>query len=243
MISNKQSAQYLQQLHAKHPQAFKMNFILYGQIKTKGIMDELKEGIPWILAFMIFGSLSYVIAGFISSIMINFDAFRSFASATIAIMLFFMLVCPVILKQIKHSSTSLYTYLQHTPLKLAVLIILQALNLAFAQSWFLFGIIFFFAMSFGFVKFYKENMFRDSTTPVQYQYLQDIRRVCFWTYKQNFKINLQLMLKPKSSAEYQRLITEKNHYVDLHVELINFENKLCLTYKHTDVESYIDSMM
>lgn len=243
MISNTQTEKYLQQLHQQHPQAFKRNFMLYGQIKTKGILDELKELIPWVLAVMIFVPFAFGFAELISEAYPKFDFFKSFAISALGISLFFMLSCPVILKQIKHSSTSLYQQLQHTPVKLTALIILQTLNIAFAQSWFLVGVLFFFAMSFGFVKFYKENMFRSSATTVQYHYLQEIRRICFWAYKRTLVLKLKLVFSNKKSEQYQQLLTQKHDYVELYVELINFENKLCMTHKHTDLENYLDSMM
>ena len=243
MISNKQTSQFLAQLSEKYPQAFKMNFILYGQIKTKGIMDELKEGIPWILALMIFGSLCYVIAEQVNYHFPQFEGAVSFSIASISILMFFMLICPLILKQIKHSSVSLYQHLQHTPLKLTSLIVLQGLNIAFAQSWFLFGVIFFFSLSFGFIKFYKENMFVSSASSEQYDQLQQVRRFCFWSYKQIFKTKFKMLLTNKSTENYLKLQAHKDELTHLHVESIKFENNLCLSIKHKDVETYIDSIM
>ena len=154
-----------------------------------------------------------------------------------------MLITPIIIKQIKHSSTSLYNQLQHTPLKLTALIILQALNLAFAESWILMVLFFFATLSFGFVKFYKENMFRSTVTALQYDELQQIRRICFWSYKKVACINFKLLFTPKQSDKHQQLIKQKQKLVNLHVELIDLENKLCLKYKHVDLEHYLDSIM
>lgn len=243
MISNTQTEQYLQQLHERYPRAFKRNFMFYGQIKTKGILDELKEFIPWILAIMIFIPFALGFAELIGESFAQFDHFKSLSISALGISLFFMLSCPMILKQIKHSSTSMYQQLQHIPLKLTALIILQALNIAFAQSWILLAVLFFFSMSFGFVKFYTENMFRSSATPTQYYQLQNIRRICFWAYKQTLRSNLKLLFSNKKSQHYQQQLTLQKQYVELYVELINFENKLCMTHKHLDLEHYLDSMM
>ena len=243
MISNQKSEQFLKQLHESYPSAFKGNFMLYGQIKTKGILDELKELIPWVLALTIFGSIAYCLGQMIYEIFPAFNYFRAFSIAALTMTLFMMLVSPMIIKQMKHSSTSLYQHLQHTPLKLTALIILQALNIAFAESWLLMVVFFFAALSFGFVKFSKENMFRANVSPLQYQELQQVRRICFWSYKQAVKFNFKLIFNSKNSVKHQTLLKQKAQFIDLHVELINLENKLCLTYKHIDLEHYLDSIM
>lgn len=243
MIRNQKSEQFLQQLHELYPSAFKGNFLLYGQIKTQGILDELKELIPWALALMIFGSLSYAFAEMIYRSFAEIHYFKAFSLSALGIMLFLMLICPIIIKQIKHSSTSLYNQLQHTPLKLTALIVLQSLNIAFAESWLLMVLFFLATLSFGFVKFYKENMFRSTTTAVQYHELQQVRRICFWTYKQVLRLNFKLLINKKHTEHYQTLVKQKKQFVDLHIELINLENKLCMTYKHVDLEHYLDSIM
>lgn len=74
---------------------------------------------------------------FISVQLPQFDHFRSYGIAVLAIMLLFMLYTPLVIKQIKHSSTSLYQQLRHTPIKLAGLILLQAINIAYIESIFL----------------------------------------------------------------------------------------------------------
>ena len=243
MISNKQTAHYLKQLQELHPSAFKRNFILYGQIKTKGILDELKELIPFGLALMIFVPLSYVLSEYIESFQPKYEGFQASAIASLIIMLFFMLISPIVLKQIKHSSVSLYAQLKNTPLKLTVLILLQAINFAFIESWFLQGILFFFAMSFGFIKFYKENMYREKTTNEQYYYLQEIRRACYWSYKQSVKLYIQLFFTNKASARFKELQHQKSQIADLHTELMNYENKLCMTHKHIDIDKYLDDIL
>lgn len=243
MISNKHTANYLKQLKQLHPSAFKRNFLFYGQIKTKGILEELKELIPFGLALTIFVPLSFVLSEMIASVQPKFEGFQASAFASLSIMLFFMLIAPIVLKQIKHSSVSLYAQLKNTPIKLTVLILLQALNIVFFESWFLQGILFFFAMSFGFIKFYKENMFREKTTNEQYHYLQEIRRACYWTYKQSVKLYIKLIFTSKSSEKYAELQNRKRHIANLHTELMNYENKLCMTHKHVDLDKYLDDML
>lgn len=243
MISSQQAGHFLNQLQAQYPEAFKKNFILYGQIKTKGIMDEKKEIIPFLLSLLIFIPLAYLISEIIHSHFIEFDSFQANATANIIIMLFLMLICPLVLKQIKHSSHSLYANLKHTPFKLTILIILQAINLAFIESWILSAIYFFFTLSFGFVKFYKENMFRPKTTSEHYYHIQEFRRICFWSYKKSVVAYVKLKFTSKSSEKYRKLVEQKKNYAKLYTQLYNFENKLCLSYKHVDIETYIDSIM
>ena len=243
MISNKQSALFLQQMREQYPSAFKRNYLFYSMIKTKGILDELKELIPWLLAAMIFISLAMSLGHFISTQLSQFNEFRSYAIAILAIMLLFMLYTPIVIKQIKHSSTSLYEQLRHTPIKLATIIVLQGINIAYIQSISLEVILFFFAISFGFVRFYKENMFRENTQNEQYFYLQETRRLCFWSYKRILKIKLKCLLSTKNSAAYQELKIQEQQFIDLHNQLMQYEKKLCKTHKHVDVETYLDSLM
>ena len=156
MISKQQTVLFLKQLRAQYPSAFKRNYLFYSMIKTKGILDELKELIPWLLAAMIFISLSISLGHLIAREFAQMNGFRAQGLAVLAIMLLFMLYTPLVIKQIKHSSISMYQQLRHTAIKLAALIVLQAINIAYIESSFLQGIIFFFALSFGFVHFYKE---------------------------------------------------------------------------------------
>lgn len=243
MINNKQNALFLKQMREQYPSAFKRNYLFYSMIKTKGILDELKELIPWLLAAMIFISLAMSLGHFISTQLPQFNEFRSYAIAILAIMLLFMLYIPVVIKQIKHSSTSLYEQLRHTPIKLATVIVLQGINIAYIESTSLQVILFFFAISFGFVRFYKENMFRENTQNEQYFYLQETRRLCFWSYKQVLKIKLKSLLSSKNSTTYQALKIQTQQFIDLHNQFMKYENKLCKTHKHLDVETYLDSLM
>ena len=243
MISKQQTVLFLKQLRQEYPSAFKRNYLFYSMIKTKGILDELKELIPWLLAAMIFISLAISLGHLIALQLPQLSAFRAQGTAVLAIMLLFMLYTPLVIKQIKHSSISMYQQLRHTPVKLATLIVLQTINIAYIESIFLQGILFFFALSFGFVHFYKENMFRADTQVEQYFYLQEIRRICFWSYKQIFKTKLKRLISTKNSVPYKTAQQQEKQFVDLYMQLIQYENALCKTYKHADIESYLDSLM
>ena len=243
MVKNKQVALYLQGLQQQYPAAFKRNYLLYSQLKTKGILDELKELLPWVLAAMIFVSLSMSIGHAIENYFPDMSEFRAHGIAVVSIMLFFMLIVPIVLKQIKHSSISLYQSLKNTPFKLAIVIILQLLNIAFLQSTFVQSVLFFFAISFGFVRFYKENLFRDQSQSVEHYQLQQLRRVCFWAYKQTLKSRFKLRLSSTQSATYQTIKTQLEREADLYVQLLKYEHAYCKQIKHIDVDSYIDEML
>ena len=58
-MQTKQIDLLLQQLKLLYPAAFKRNYLFYGQIKTKGILSDLKELIPWVLAAMMFVPLAW----------------------------------------------------------------------------------------------------------------------------------------------------------------------------------------
>ncbi len=243
MIQSKQVSLYLNQLQQQYPKAFKRNFLFYSQIKTKGILDEAKEFIPWILAIMIFCSLYFSLGKYIASHFLQFNTFQANGIAALTIMLFFMLSVPIIIKQIKHSSVHLYQQLNNTPFKIAVLIIIQALNIYLFESTLLQGILFFFAMSFGFVKFYKENLFRDSTKDTEYYQLQQIRRSCFWAYKQAKKAKFKMYFFKKNSEKYQTLHNQLTTYLELHLQLLKYENEMSKSYKFIDLDEYMDNMM
>ena len=243
MIQKKQVSVYLNQLQQQYPQAFKRNFLLYSQIKTKGILDEAKEFIPWVLAVMIFCSIYFVLGQFISRHYPQFNEFQANGISALSIMLFFMIIAPFIINQIKHSSVHLYKLVNNTPFKIAILIIIQALNIYFFESTLLQGVLFFFAMSFGFVKFYKENLFRNSTKDTEYYQLQQIRKSCFWAYKQAKKAKFKMIFSKKDSEIYH---IQQNHlaqYLELHLQLLKYENEMSKSYKFIDLDEYMDSMM
>ena len=243
MVSDKQAALFLKQLQIQYPTAFRRNFVFYGMLKTKGLMDEIKEFIPWILAIMIFVSLSLSLGHYIESHFLRFTAFQAQGISALCFMLLYMLYVPLVLKQMKHSSRSYYEQQQHAPIKIAALIILQAVNIAFIESTFLQIVLFFFAMGFGFVKFYKENLFRNSATHVGLYYLQELRRFNFWSYKQIIRLKIMLQFSKKNTATYQQKLKQLQHFKNLHLKSMQMEQQLCLTHKHQDLENYLDSLM
>lgn len=243
MVSDKQAALFLKPLQIQYPSAFKRNFVFYGMLKTKGLMDEIKEFIPWILAIMIFVSLSLSLGALIEQHFPHFSHFQANGFAVLGFMLLYMLYVPFVLKQMKHSSSSCYEQQQHAPIKIAVLIILQALNIAFIESTFLQIVLFFFAMGFGFVKFYKENLFRNSATHVGLYYLQELRRFNFWTYKQTLKLKIILKFSTKNTPKYQQRLKKLQHFQTLHLKSMHMEQQLCQTHKYQNLENYLDSLM
>lgn len=242
MLNSNDTKQFIDTLKQQYPQAFSRNHIFYGLIKTKGIMDERKEIIPLVLALCIFLPICFLLSEYIQFALPHFAGFQAGAIAVLVIMLFFMLICPIILKQIKHSSHSLYLQLQHTPFKLSILILLQALNLAFLESWFVQGILFFLAISFGFIRFYKENLFKESASAEHYLMIQEIRRISFWTYKKSLGIKLRKALVSQSSRRYTTLAQQQLEFTELHQQLIELESRLCKIYKYT-LQSYLDQFM
>ena len=241
-MKEQQAKLFLEQLQLQYPQAFKRNFLLYSMLKTKGLFDELKELIPWVLAAMIFVSISMVLSSQIEILFTQIGSFRAYGLAVLSIMLFFMLLCPLIIKQIKHSSTSLYQQLRHTPIKLAAIIILQAINIAFIENYLLQSVLFFFALSFGFIKFYKENLFRPDTALKDYYYLDETRRVCFWFYKQTLKQKIQLIFTMNNAERQKSLKQNIQQLQDLHLKTLNFEDILCKSVKHVDIDDYLEEI-
>ena len=86
-------------------------------------------------------------------------------------------------------------------------------------------------------------MFRKNTQNEHYFYLQETRRICFWSYKQILKIKFKTMFKAKNSKARQLLEQQEKQFIDLYIQLIRYENELCKTHKHLDVETYLDSLM
>lgn len=240
MITHQQVIALVKHLEQQHPQAFKRHFLFYSMLKTKGLLDELKEIIPWILAIMIFVSSSIALSDMLKNIWQNLTDFQYMGLAILSIMLLMQLYLPVVIWQIKHSSDSLYQHLKNTPLKLGIVIILQALNVLYINSTILQYFLFFLALSFGFVRLYKESMFLDTTTLEQRYYLQQVRRATFWAYKQHQKLTIQLKYQKKSNQE--ALKKQLEYFSALYLSLKSYENKMCNTYKYQDIESYMDDI-
>ena len=81
MIKTQQATLFLQQLEQQYPRIFKRNFLLYGQIKAKGMLDDYKEFIPWGLAVMIFVSTAFALNELISMTFPQFEGVQSFGSS------------------------------------------------------------------------------------------------------------------------------------------------------------------
>lgn len=232
----------LQQLQVQYPAALKRNYLFYGMLKIRGLFDEPKEGLPWLLASMIFIPITISLNQLIQRIAPQFDFFQATNFAMLSLLLIMMLYTPLIILQAKHSSRSIYDYLKNTPLKLTLLVAVHATNLLYIHSQILNYALFFFMLSFGFVQIYKENMFLEKTSAEQFFYLQQIRRACFWSKKQCFKQQLSLKLNRKDSENYMQHQQQLENFQRLHEKLFKYENKLCLRYKHHDLESYMDSI-
>lgn len=243
MITQKQSLQYIKQLQEHYPQAFKKNVLWYGFIPVKGALDEWKEIIPWLIAFTAFMPITYFLNIQIHQITPTFTTFQYLASAVILITLFLMMIIPMIIYQIHHSSAYLYQSIKNTPFKIAILIILQAINFKFFESSLLLGVLFFLTMRYGFISFCKENLFKDHTTSIDYKNLLLIRKACFWSHIKIIKCTLQLKLTPKTSPHYQIRTSQKLKVIQLNKELVQFENELYKSLKYTDLETYIDELM
>ncbi|OTG86180.1 hypothetical protein B9T31_09075 [Acinetobacter sp. ANC 4558] len=243
MMTQKQTLQFLEQLQKKHPQAIKRSYLCYGFIQTKGALDELKEIIPWAIALTTFIPLVFFLSTYIQSLFDHFSNFQAQASAIICIMLFFMLILPLVIYQIQHTSPHLYKHIKNLPFKLAALIVLQAINIQFFENLIFQGILFFLSLSYGFVALYKENLFKSHATSIDQISLNQIRRACFWSHLQILKCKLKLLLTPKHTSKYISRLQEKKDFITLHQELIQLENQVYKAIKYIDLESYVDELM
>ena len=243
MMTQKQANQYLNQLKENHPEAFKRNFLFYGYIQTKGALDELKEVFPWIIALTTFIPLLYLISLFINHTFTNLSMFQAQAIAVLCMMLLFMLILPLVIYQIRHSSSRLYTNIKNLPFKLSILIILQAINLKFFESILMQGVLFFLSLSYGFIACYKENLFRSNSMPSDQVTLNQIRKACFWSHLQIVKLSIKLTFTPKSYKNRSTLTNKRNYFASLNKELNQFEDKYYQFAKYLDLESYVDELM
>ncbi len=110
-----QALLYVQQLQQQYPAAFKRNILFYGFIQSKGMLDEWKEFIPWLLACLIFIPISISLAFGIQNTTAQYDAFQAKALSILAIMLGFMLLLPYVLYQIKHTALHRGISFSNTP--------------------------------------------------------------------------------------------------------------------------------
>ena len=123
---------------------------------------------------------------------------------------------------------------------MAVVILLQTLNLFFVQSSLLMWSLFFFGVSFGFIRFYRENLFRENSQNTEHYQLQQLRRICFWAYKQTCMLRLKLRFCSSNHPQRAELKQQLNHYAELYTQLLKHEHQYCKTIKHLDVDSYLD---
>ncbi len=233
----------LQQLKLLYPAAFKHNYLLYGQIKTKGLFDDRRELLPWLLAAIIFIPISLVLKDVLSTWLGLTHPLQAQSYAILVILLALMLMMPVVIKQIRHSSHSLYQLVQHHPLKLTAVILLSVLNMVYLQNTWLMWSLLFFGIRFGFIRFYKENLFRQATQPSEQYQLHQLRRICFWAYKQNRKTYFKLRLISKQHAQYPHLSQQLNQYATLYTQLLQMEHQYCKQIKHIDIDSYLDEKL
>ena len=240
MMPTTQVTLLLQQLKRQYPTAFKGNYLFYSQIKIRGIWDKAKLLIPWVLAAMIFVPISLMLGDLVQQSFVQISEFQAQSYAMLAILLFLMLSLTLILYQIQHSSYSLYQLLRHTPIKMAIVILMQALNLVFIQSSLLMWSLFFFGVSFGFVRFYRENLFKENSQNTEHYQLQQLRKICFWAYKQTCLIRLKLRFYSSHDPRHAELKRQLNHYAGLYTRLLKYEHQYCKTIKHLDVDSYLD---
>lgn len=239
----KQVQLLLQQLTVHHPAAFKRNYLFYSFIKTKGLWDERRDFMVWLIALSIFIPCSLLLQALIQRHYASLSNFQSQSYSILSISLIFMLIMPLLIKQIKHSSNSLYQLLQHNPIKLTAIILLQGINIAFLEYTFILWLLFILSVSYGFVSFYKENLFRESSLDTDYYQLQQVRRICFWAYKQAFIIKFKMRWLEKDPQRYQSLKQQVERYADLHTQLFNVEHQYCKRIKYIDLDRYLDEKL
>ena len=239
MMPTRQVTLLLQQLKRQYPAAFKGNYLFYSQIKIRGIWDKAKSFIPWTLAAMIFIPISLMSRDLLQHAFMQISEFQAQSYAILGILFFLMLSLTLILQQIQHSSYSLYQSLRHTPIKMAIVIRLLALNLLFMKSSLLMWTLFFFGVSFGFVRFYRENLFRTNSQNAEHYQLQQLRKICFWAYKQTCLIRLKLRFYSSHDPRHAELKQQLNHYAGLYTRLLKYEHQYCKTIKYLDIDSYL----
>ena len=81
----------LQQLQVQYPAALKRNYLFYGMLKIRGLFDEPKEGLPWLLASMIFIPITISLNQLIQRTAPQFDFFQATNFAMLCVFLIMML--------------------------------------------------------------------------------------------------------------------------------------------------------
>lgn len=243
MLNQQQILEHYQQLLTRYPQVnTQKQCLFYGSITVKGALDEWKELLPWGIALSIFTPIAYCLHYLIQHYIPTFDNFLSYASSMMLISLFLMLIAPLIIYQIHHSSAQLYNSIKNIPFKITLIILLQAINLKFLHSSLLLSALFFCTLRYGFILFLKENLFKAHIANSQIKYLRHARQLCFLSYLRILSLSLKMKFKTKSSARYQQLSVEKNQWMSINADFKKFEDKLYQNLKYIDLESYIDEL-
>ena len=235
-LKNEPLLQEIQNLVEDYPKAQKQ-ILLFSCLKVTGVFDDKKEIIPWILACMIFIPIGLSIKTYLIEWFPLWTVFQGSHIALLSVTLFFMLILPIIIFQIKHCSSNLYKQHRNIPTKLAIVIVLEAINLIWIESLFMQVSLFFVALSLGFTRLYKENLFRKQDI-VQNHYLNQIRKLCFWSYQKSALLKLKLKFKQN--------IALQNEYDDmqkLNQAANQLEKQLYSQLKYIDMESYIDEIL
>ncbi|WOE31431.1 MULTISPECIES: hypothetical protein [unclassified Acinetobacter] len=240
MMTQQQILERYNQLFNQYPEAFKKPRLLYGLIPVHGALDEWKEFLPWLIAGIIFIPSVYLLHVYLLHEVGNF---LSYAIGILFITLCFMLISPFIIYQIRHSSTHLYQSIKNIPLRITILIILQAINIKFLESSLLLSALFFFSISYGFIGLIKENLFKPHTSSQVLVQLRHIRQACFSSHLQVVKISLKMKFYKKSSAYYPHLQQQRNTAIQTHQTLQKFEKALYQNLKYINLETYIDELM
>ena len=229
------------QLQSRYPEAFRHNYLLFGVIKTKGILDEKKEFTPWLIVCI--SILPFLILMFYTlKTTFSFNVFHSLAISCGALTLILMCIAPLVIYQIRHSSVSLYQNLRRTPLKITILFVLQTVNYLYWQSMTVTVVLTYFLILFGFIRFYKENLFRTHTTSEQQNHLQLIRQICWWSYYRSLILRTKIFLISKNNSKYHRYLRKLKEMKNLHLNMMTLEHQMCKKYKHLTASSYIDSL-
>ena len=235
MLTDQQVLADIQQLQQKYPDAFKYPSIWYGSYKC----HHLGSIIPFLLALIIFLPCVLVIEAMLTL----HSAFAPKGLGSIIMMLLFMLYVPFLIKQAKHSSHLFYQQQCHAPIKITLCIVVQAINVMYWQSRILESLTLTFAMSYGFVRFYRENHFLAHTQSYHFYALQQIRRACWWSYRRTEQHRIALKYTQAGSEAYQQQQKSLQSCLELHLSLYQYEYQLCTQYKKPYIKTMLDEII
>ena len=88
--------------------------------------------------------------------------------------------------------------------------------------------------------FIEKILFKENSKNTEHYQLQQLRKICFWAYKQTCLIRLKLRFYSSHDPRYAELKQQLNHYAGLYTRLLKYEHQYCKTIKHLDVDSYLD---